>query len=135
MSFHGRQPRTIGVFHPISPTEMEMWRIFLVDKDAPQSVKDAARQYYMSYSGPGGLTESDDMENWSYATDSSRGTVSRSLFFNYEMGLGHARELEGIEGAVENGEFTEENARIFYKRWHEFMSADSWADLNPVKEA
>lgn len=132
MSFHGRQPRTIAVFHPISPTEMEMWRIFLVDRDAPPSVKDAARHYYMSYSGPGGLTESDDMENWSYATDSSRGTVSRSIYFNYQMGLGHARDVEGLEGAVENGEFTEENARIFYRRWSEFMKADSWDELHPI---
>jgi hypothetical protein len=29
MSFHGRQPRTIAVCHPVSPTEMEMWRIYL----------------------------------------------------------------------------------------------------------
>ncbi|HWM33921.1 MAG TPA: aromatic ring-hydroxylating dioxygenase subunit alpha [Pseudolysinimonas sp.] len=134
MSFHGRQPRTIAVFHPISPTQMEMWRIFLVDRDAPESVKEAARNYYMSYSGPGGLTESDDMENWSYATESSKGTVSRSIYFNYEMGLGHAVELEGIEGAVENGVFTEENARIFYNRWNEFMNAESWDDLVPVKK-
>lgn len=131
MSFHGRQPRTIAVFHPISPTEMEMWRIFLVDKDAPDAVKDMARHYHLSYSGPGGLTESDDMENWSYATDSSRGEISRSIYFNYEMGLGHAREVPHLEGAVENGVFTEENARIFYRRWAEFMKAASWRELHP----
>jgi hypothetical protein len=44
MSFHSLQPRSIGVFHPISPTETEMWRIYLVDKDAPDAVKDAT--YY-----------------------------------------------------------------------------------------
>jgi phenylpropionate dioxygenase-like ring-hydroxylating dioxygenase large terminal subunit len=134
MSFHGRQPRTIAVFHPISPTEMEMWRIFLVDRDAPQAVKDMARHYHLTYSGPGGLTESDDMENWSYATDSSRGDVSRSIYFNYEMGLGHENSVEGLKGAVENGEFTEENARIFYRRWAEFMKADGWKDIHPVRE-
>ncbi|MGW4096451.1 aromatic ring-hydroxylating oxygenase subunit alpha [Mycobacterium sp. NPDC004974] len=134
MSFHGRQPRTIAVFHPISPTEMEMWRIFLVDRDAPQKVKDTARHYYLRYSGPGGLTESDDMENWTYASQSSLGTVSRTLYFNYEMGLGHAKPIDGLDGAVDNGEFTEENARIFYNRWADFMKADSWEELAPVAE-
>ncbi|HEX5512464.1 MAG TPA: aromatic ring-hydroxylating dioxygenase subunit alpha [Actinomycetales bacterium] len=129
MSFHGRQPRTIAWFHPISPTEMEMWRIFLVDKDAPQKVKDQAREYYLKYSGPGGMTESDDMENWSYATEASVGAASRQMFFNYQMGLGHARPVAGLQDAVENGEYTEENARAYYRRWLEFMKAGSWKEI------
>lgn len=129
MSFHGRQPRTIAWFHPISPTEMEMWRIFLVDRDAPDVVKEEARQYYLRYSGPGGMTESDDMENWSYATRATNGWRSRQLFFNYQMGLGHARPVEGLQHAVENGEYNEENARAYYRRWKQFMTADSWADI------
>src|SRR5690606_21838585 len=51
MSFHGRQPRSLAVFHPISPTEMEMWRMYLIDADAPEAVKDAARHYFLRYSG------------------------------------------------------------------------------------
>lgn len=129
MSFHGRQPRTIAVFHPISPTEMEMWRMYLVDKDAPGTVKDAARHYFLRYSGPGGMTESDDMENWTGATESSLGEVASQMFFNYQMGLGHARPVPGLTGAVENGEFTEENARIFYARWKQFLQGLEWQAL------
>lgn len=129
MSFHGRQPRTIAWFHPISPTEMEMWRIFLVDRDAPAVVKEEARQYYLRYSGPGGMTESDDMENWSYATRATDGWRSRQLNFNYQMGLGHARPVEGLRDAVENGEYNEENARAYYRRWKHFMKAESWSDI------
>lgn len=129
MSFHGRQPRTIAVFHPISPTEMEMWRMYLVDKDAPPSVKEAARHYYLRYSGPGGMTESDDMENWTGATEACQGTVSRELYFNYQMGVGHARAVPELKGCVENGEYTEENARIYYRRWAQFMKGLSWDAL------
>ncbi|HVL76613.1 MAG TPA: SRPBCC family protein, partial [Noviherbaspirillum sp.] len=134
MSFHGRQPRTIAVFHPISATEMEMWRMYLVDKDAPEAVKDAARHYFMRYSGPGGMTESDDMENWTSAAEACLGEQARSMFFNYQMGLGHARAVPELKGAVENGEFTEENARIFYGRWAQFMKGLSWQQLMPGDE-
>lgn len=131
MSFHGRQPRTLAVFHPVSPTEVEMWRMYLVDRDAPEAVKDAARHYYLRYSGPGGLTESDDMENWTGAMQASVGHVSRDLWFNYQMGLGHARAVPELEGAVENGEYTEENARIYYGRWAQFMRGLDWSALMP----
>ncbi|MGD9941651.1 MAG: aromatic ring-hydroxylating dioxygenase subunit alpha [Burkholderiaceae bacterium] len=129
MSFHGKQPRTIAVFHPIGPTQMEMWRIYLVDKDAPEAVKEAARSYYLHYSGPGGMTESDDMENWTGATDTSMGEVASTMYFNYQMGLGHAKPVPGLKGAVHCGEFTEENGRIFYRRWKQFMEGQTWSEL------
>ena len=34
MSFHANQPRSLAVVHPIGPTEIEMWRLYLVDADA-----------------------------------------------------------------------------------------------------
>jgi len=135
MSFHGRQPRTLAVFHPISATEMEMWRMYLVDKDAPDSVKEAARSYFLRYSGPAGMTESDDMENWTGATEAGLGEIASQMFFNYQMGLGHARPVPGLKGAVENGEFTEENARIFYRRWRQFMEGLTWEELMAEPQA
>lgn len=131
MSFHGWQPRTITVYHPVSPTEMEMWRMYLVDKDAPEEVKEAARHYYLRYSGPGGMTESDDMENWTCATDASKGAVARGLYFNYQMGIGHAQPVPELRGAVVSNEFTEENARAYYRRWAQFMKGLDWQDLAP----
>ena len=35
-SFHGRQPRSLFVWHPHSATSMEVWRFYLVDADAPE---------------------------------------------------------------------------------------------------
>jgi hypothetical protein len=75
------------------------------------------------------MTESDDMENWTGATEASMGEVASEMFFNYQMGLGHAQPVEGLRGAVQNGEFTEENARIFYRRWKQFMQGLSWEEL------
>jgi phenylpropionate dioxygenase-like ring-hydroxylating dioxygenase large terminal subunit len=121
MSFHGRQPRTIGVFHPISPAEMEMWRIFLVDRDAPEALKDASRHYYMRYSGPGGMTESDDLENWQYATEASSGAVARQHAYNYQMGIGFEEPIPEFPDATANGEYSEGNARAFYRQWLKVM--------------
>lgn len=129
MSFHGRQPRTLAVFHPVSATEMEMWRFYLVDKDAPDAVKAAMRAYYLRYSGPGGMTESDDAENWGYATEASKGLIARRHPYNYQMGMGQARPVAGLRDAVEGGDTTEENARIYYSRWKDLMAGRSWDEL------
>lgn len=126
MSFHGRQPRTIAVAHPVSPTVTEIWRWCLEDAAAPQAVNDAARAYFLRYSGPGGMTESDDMENWSYATAASLGPIARRRPYNYQMGMGHARPAPGLREAVECGELTEENARIFHGRWADFLRGAPW---------
>ena len=72
-------------------TETEGWRFFLVDADAPAEVKDVLRRYYMRYSGPAGMTEQDDMENWQYATAASRGTIARRYPFNYQLSMGTAQ--------------------------------------------
>jgi phenylpropionate dioxygenase-like ring-hydroxylating dioxygenase large terminal subunit len=130
MSFHaGAFPRALLVAHPLSPWETEVWRWYLVDADAPPDIADWLRRYYLRYSGPGGLVEQDDMENWDYATEASRGTIARRYAYNYQLGLGMAKPST-LRGAVESEYFmTEENARNFYRRWRELMSGASWHDL------
>lgn len=99
-SYHGRQPRGLCVWHPHSPTETEAWRFFLVDADAPAEVKDYLRHYYMRYSGPAGMTEQDDMENWLYATRASMGTIARRYPFNYQQSIGAHVADDPIPGVV-----------------------------------
>jgi len=129
MSFHSNQPRTLLFSHPVGATEMEMWRLYLVDADAPAAVQDAVRAYALRYSGPGGMTEQDDMENWSYATEASSGTIARRQDYNYQLSLGRERPIPGLRGAVDSGDVSEGNARIFYRRWAEFMRGHDWATL------
>lgn len=132
MSFHAAQPRSLALVHPISATEVEMWRFYLVDADTPPKVKDMLRRYYLRYSGPGGMTESDDMENWTSVTAASEGAIARRHGFNYQLGLGKERPVPGLKGAVESGHYSEGNARIFYRRWAEFMRALPWRDMAPA---
>jgi phenylpropionate dioxygenase-like ring-hydroxylating dioxygenase large terminal subunit len=115
-------PHSILVAHPVSATETELWRWYMIDRAAPPVFRDWMRHYGMRYSGPAGMTEKDDMENWDYATNASRGAIARRYDYNYEMGIGMTRPATEIEGAVEGTSiFTEENARNYYRRWSEFV--------------
>ena len=64
-------------------------------------MKDYLRRYYMRYSGPAGMTEQDDMENWLYATAASTGTVARRYPFNYQQSIGAmSRPCDPLGGNV-----------------------------------
>ena len=122
MSYLARQPRSIAVWHPRGPNLTEAWRWFMVDKDTPEEVKDVLRHYYIRYSGPGGMTEQDDMENWNYAHKASRGAIARRKPYNYQMGIGHLVEDVDLPGVLTTG-ICEENARGFYSGWVKMMDA------------
>jgi len=94
-------------------------------------VKDAARPYFLRCSRPDGMTESDDMEPWTCATEASQGAIAKDLYFNYQMGIGHSVPVPELRGAVVSNEYTEENARAYYRRWAQFMSGKSWDELMP----
>ncbi len=136
-AFLARQPRTLAAWHPRGTHETEVWRWFLVDKSAPAEVKDFLRDYYIRYSGPGGMTEQDDMENWNYAHAASRGTIARRYPYSYEQGMGtevENYEWEGfrVPGTVcdlTQAKSSEHNLRNFYRRWAEFMGAAGWDEL------
>ena len=133
MSYLPRQPRSIAVWHPRGAGSTEAWRRYLVDKDAPQEVKDFLRHYYIRYSGPGGLTEQDDMENWNYAHTASSGVIARRRPYNYQMGLqmglGHGDpnfqdnglKLPGLVLDTIQARAGEQNQRAFYSRWSALM--------------
>ena len=138
-SYHGRQPRGLCVWHPHSPTETEAWRFFLVDADAPAAVKDVLRRYYMRYSGPAGMTEQDDMENWLYATQASSGTIARRYPFNYQMAMGKPNATHLGPGLVAT-QMTDQTPRNFYRTYARYLKGDGWdsllgRDLQTIQEA
>ena len=75
-----------------------MWRVYFVDKEAPAEVRDFLRRYYMRYSGPGGMTEQDDMENWAYASQASEGQTARRYPYHYKAGLAAGGPHETVPG-------------------------------------
>ena len=136
-ALHPRQPRSIVVWHPRSAHQTEVWRWYLVDKSAPTEIKHFLRDYYIRYSGPAGMTEQDDMENWNYAHAASRGVIARRYPYTYEQGLGTEVEDYECDGLripgwvidITEAKSSEHNLRNLYRRWAQFMEADSWDDL------
>ena len=122
-SYHGQQPRSLFSWHPNGPLSTAIWRFFLVDQDAPAEVKDFLRHYYMRYSGPAGMTEQDDMENWNYATAASKGTIARRYPYNYQQSMDAFQQDDPIPGTV-SFQITEQNARNFYRHWADCMKAN-----------
>ncbi len=126
-SIQGFQPRTFALWHPRGPRETEVWRFYLVDRDAPEEVKDVLRRYFMRYAGPGGMTEQDDMENWRTATEGARGVIGSRYPFNYQLGLDRQLApnplvpgivtMDNLDAPSEGGQ------REFYRRWLRLMSA------------
>jgi len=125
----------ILVWHPHSVGMTESWRFYTVDRDAPKPVKDAQRRYMMRYCGPGGMTESDDMENWNYAHPASQGTIARRLPYNFQSGVGHAYDDDRVPGLTLNYRIGEENQRSRLNRWLQFMEAGSWDELDPRRKS
>jgi phenylpropionate dioxygenase-like ring-hydroxylating dioxygenase large terminal subunit len=127
MHYNAAGRNTIGIWVPLAPDRVEVWRWLLVPKNAPDYVKDMLRRYYLRYAGPTGMTEQDDMENWASIQRAVSGTVARHYPLNYEMGMG--REQRGwrydwlganclvVEGTSEN------NQRAFYQRWQQLIEA------------
>jgi len=76
------------------------------------------------------MTEQDDMENWNYAHNASRGVIARRTPYNYEMGIGEIVHDTGLPGVVTE-RICEENQRGFYRRWAAMMDAEGWSDLAP----
>ena len=102
--------------HPRGPTSTEMWRVYFVDRTASPAIKDFLRKYYIRYSGPAGMTEQDDMENWCYATQASSGSVAKQFPFNYKAGLGTGGKDNLVGGpVVENPLTSEQNPRGLYR--------------------
>lgn len=121
---HTSQPRTMLVAHPLSADETQMWRVFFVDKDAPPEVKDYLRRYYIAYSGPGGMTEQDDMENWTYAFRSTLSPNCRSMPFNYGAALTMKPLDSQIPGTVSAHLMSEQNTRNYYQAWASCLDRD-----------
>ena len=135
-SYHGQQPRTILIAHPRGAQVTEMWRIYLVDKKAPEEAKAFLRDYYIRYSGPAGLTEQDDMENWNYATSASEGVIARKFPYLYKAGLHAGGPNALIPGRVtEHPVTSEQNSRGIYDSWARFMDNASWDSILAATEA
>jgi phenylpropionate dioxygenase-like ring-hydroxylating dioxygenase large terminal subunit len=115
--------------HPRGPLRTEFWHFVLLEKDAPDEIKDVIRIGSQANNGAAGLFEQDDVDNWRQVTEASRSRVGRRVPQDLSMGLGRAGVNPDYPGMVSERYISENNQRLFYLRWQEFMNAESWADI------
>ena len=65
------------------------------------------------------------MDNWKECTQTCRGTMSRRLLVNFQMGLGHEGYDEALGASASHHRFSEINQRGFYRRWAQLMGLGS----------
>lgn len=113
--------RTLRVWHPKGPDKFEVWAWVLVEKAAPPEVKDAIRLHCLRRFSPGGTWEQDDADNWSQATQASRGEAARRVPLNYQMGIGREAPHPELRGRV-GPFFSDTCQRNFYQHWADLLS-------------
>jgi hypothetical protein len=122
--------QTIRVWVPRGPHHMEVRSWTIVDRDAPQEVKDAQLRLVRSTFSPSGLLEQDDGENWSMSQDTLRGYKARQLDTNVRMGLGNPIDSAAGPGRIMQG-WNEEPGRDFFRRYRQLMTdptSQVWAN-------
>lgn len=118
--------RTFRTWHPKGPDKIEIWTYIYVDKAAPDSVKEAVRLAGVQGFGPSGVFEQDDMDNWAECSKAGRGTVTRRMMLNYQMGLNHEGFNDELQAWTSEHRFSDSNHRQFYRRWSQLMAGDAW---------
>jgi len=84
---------SIRLWQPVSATETECWSWFAVDRNAPDSFKQASMKAYLMCFGTSGMFEQDDVENWTSITSASRGRLASTITLDTTMGM--AAEADG----------------------------------------
>src|SRR5262249_31664821 len=107
----------------------EIWSYCILDKAAPQEVKDAMRRNHTLTFSAGGVVEQDDMNNFGQITSLCNSPMARKFTINQAMGIRHEHKHEFLPGKV-SASPSEMNQRGFYARWAEMMDAPSWRQIS-----
>jgi phenylpropionate dioxygenase-like ring-hydroxylating dioxygenase large terminal subunit len=119
------------VWHPIGPDKVEIMTWTIVEKDMPDDLKRRIEVVNLHTFGTAGILESDDIDNFEYATKPNRGYVTRQGWLNCQMALGQERGDADYPGVV-TGSVSEIAHRGFYRFYADCLEAKSWQELEAV---
>jgi phenylpropionate dioxygenase-like ring-hydroxylating dioxygenase large terminal subunit len=117
------------VWRPIGPEKVEIWSWFLIDKAAPEELKEEAYKGYISSFGPSGTLEQDDTENWARIVQASKGIMVRNKelsynnISNYLMGFERVKPDENFPGPGQAYPgFVDAISRSTHEYWFELLT-------------
>jgi phenylpropionate dioxygenase-like ring-hydroxylating dioxygenase large terminal subunit len=110
------------LFHPRGPAAHEIWQWTMVEREAPEPVKELAVQRVYQGQAMAGVIAPDDVENFERIVEASHSPRTWRQPMNYEIHLGHDQDqLAHLPGNI-GAEPSEVNQREFYRFWLELMS-------------
>ncbi|HCU91013.1 MAG TPA: aromatic ring-hydroxylating dioxygenase subunit alpha [Gammaproteobacteria bacterium] len=112
---------TVRVWHPRGPKEIHVQSYGLVEKDAPQEVRDLTRKAMGLTFSPSGIFEQDDGVAWGDIANVQGGPIRSQYPFNYQMGHGHGRTMDDKPGMI-HPPSTEIGVFGLYEKWREMMA-------------
>jgi phenylpropionate dioxygenase-like ring-hydroxylating dioxygenase large terminal subunit len=116
------------VWHPLGPDKVEIMTWAIAEKEMSDDLKRRIKVAVHRIFGTAGMLESDDVDNFEYATRPNQGYVTRQGRLNCRMGMGREREDSVLPGVV--GPFMSELAqRGFYRCYADCLGASSWQEL------
>jgi phenylpropionate dioxygenase-like ring-hydroxylating dioxygenase large terminal subunit len=125
----GYMSPTIGrhflLFHPRGAAEHEIWQWTMVEREAPDEVKEIATQRVYQGQHMAGVIAPDDVENFERVVEAMRAPRTWKLPLNFQAHLTDDHDqLPGLPGNV-GAEPSEVNQREFYRYWLELMTPSS----------
>ncbi|RYZ10938.1 MAG: aromatic ring-hydroxylating dioxygenase subunit alpha [Comamonadaceae bacterium] len=118
---------TFRTWHPKGAAGIELHTWVLVNKSAPQAIKDLYMKGVMRTFSPSGTLEMDDGDNWENATATNQGVVTRRQKLHYGLGRDSAIAHDELKGAVHLRKYNDTNQRAFYAKWLELMCREGEA--------
>lgn len=110
-------------FFPQGPRAHEVWQWTMVEKEAPQSVREIAIERAYQGQHMAGVIGPDDVENFERMVHAASPRKNWDRPFNYELQLNHEVEDLGNLPGNFGPEPSEINQRQFYRCWLELMGA------------
>ena len=112
------------LFHPRGPARHEIWQWTMVEREAPEAVKELAVQRVYQGQHMAGVIAPDDVENFERIVEASHSPRTWRYPMNYEIHLGHDQDqIPQLPGNI-GAEPSEVNQREFYRFWLEVMGPD-----------
>ncbi|MFB5189252.1 aromatic ring-hydroxylating oxygenase subunit alpha [Alicyclobacillus fastidiosus] len=121
------------VWRPVGPTKIEVTSWFMVDKEAPESFKQASYLSYIGSFGPAGTLEQDDAEIWTRVAETTHGTMAQDKDVHYNNALNYLMGLDRVEpdltwpgpGTAYPTCYLDAISRAFYEHWVDSLLQDA----------
>jgi phenylpropionate dioxygenase-like ring-hydroxylating dioxygenase large terminal subunit len=111
------------LFHPRGVQAHETWQWTMVEKEAPDAVKELAVQRVYQGQHMAGFIAPDDVENFERMVEAMRSPAAWRYPMNYEVHLGHDEDLLPHVPGNCGAEPSEVNQREFYRFWLGLMES------------